>query len=59
MFEELMGKEVTVQMGSNSIVTDSIKGKVMEVKESWIKIQTKKNLEYANLSLVGRIITNI
>ena len=57
MLEKLKGKEVTLQMGSASIVTDSIKGKVMEVGESWIKIQTKKKLQYINLAKVGRITT--
>ncbi len=59
MLEELKGTEVTIQMGSASVVTDAIKGKVIEVGESWIKIQTKKNLEYINLTAVGRIITKI
>lgn len=44
MFEELKGKEVTVQMGSASFVTDRLKGTVMVVSDSWIKIQTKKKI---------------
>lgn len=44
MFEELKGKEVTVQMGSASFVADRLKGTVMVVSDSWIKIQTKKKI---------------
>lgn len=59
MLEELRGKEVFIQMGSASIVTDSFKGKVLDVGETWIKLQTKKKIEYINLAMVGRISTNL
>lgn len=44
------GKEVSIQMGSASIVTDRLKGKVLDIGESWIKIQTQKKIEYINLA---------
>ncbi len=59
MLEELKGKEVSIQMGSASIVTDSLKGKVLDVGETWIKLQTKKKIEYINLAMVGSISTNL
>ncbi len=59
MLEELKGKEVSLQMGSASIVTDRLKGKVLDIGESWIKIQTKKKIEYINWAMVGRISTNL
>ena len=59
MFDELKGKEVLIQMGSASIVTDRLKGKIIEVGESWIKIQRKKKAVYINLVMVGSITTDI
>ena len=59
MLEELRGKEVLILMGSASIVTDSLKGKVLDVGETWIKLQTKKKIAYINLAMVGRITTNL
>ena len=59
MFEELKGKEVVIQMGSASIVTDRLKGKVIDVGESWIKIQRKKKIVQINLAMVGTITTDV
>ena len=59
MFEELKGKEVLIQMGSASMVTDRHKGTVIKIGESWLKIQTKKKMVYINLGMVGSITTDI
>ena len=59
MFEELKGKEVLIQMGTASAVTDRHKGKIVDVGESWIKIQSKKKIVYINLAKVGSIATDI
>ena len=59
MLEELKDKEVSIIMGSASIVTDSHKGKVLDVGETWIKLQTQKKIEYINLAMVGQISTVI
>ena len=59
MLEELKGKEVSIQMGSASVVTDKLKGKIINIGEFWIKIQTKKKIEYINLAMVGSISTNL
>ncbi len=37
MLEELKGKEISIQ--TSSFTTDNLKGKVLEVGDSWIKIQ--------------------
>jgi len=59
MFEELKGIEVLIQMGSASMVTDRLKGRVIDVGEAWIKIQSKKKTVYINLAKVGSIATDI
>lgn len=58
MLDELKSRDVTIQLGTASIVTDAIKGRVLEIGETWLKLQTKKNIEYLQLSSVARIIVN-
>ncbi|MBT3479461.1 MAG: hypothetical protein HOA15_07445 [Candidatus Marinimicrobia bacterium] len=57
MLEELKGKEVLIQ--TSSFATDNTKGKVLEVGDSWIKIQAKKKIEYISLKKVSIINTKI
>lgn len=57
MLEELKGKEVSIQTAG--ILTENLKGKVLDIGESWIKIQTKKKIEYINLAMVRSISTNL
>ncbi len=57
MLEELKGKNVSIQTAS--FATDNPKGKVLEVENSWIKIQTKKKIEYINFNKISIITTKI
>jgi|GEM_PF-3056707 hypothetical protein len=48
MYEELKGKKVSIIMGMASGFTDRRKGKVIAIKEGWIKIR-KKSIEYIRM----------
>jgi|AP59_1055472.scaffolds.fasta_scaffold300972_2 hypothetical protein len=57
MLEELKGKEVSIKTARFPAV--NLKGKVIDVGDSWIKIQTKKKIEYINFANVSNINTKI
>lgn len=53
MLQELIGKQVTIP-----ILFESIKGKVVEVSDSWLKIRTKKEIVYLNTEKITKIVTS-
>ena len=55
MLEELIGKTVTIHLGALHGITDDVKGEVIEIKESWLKLRTKKKTELINLEMIRRI----
>ena len=55
MLEHLKGRRVEIQMGTTSIFTDSHKGIVANVGESWIEIKTKSKIVFINLAMIGSI----
>ena len=55
MLQELLGKTVTIHLGIVSGLTDSVKGEVVEVKDSWLKLQTKRKIELINIEKIRRI----
>ena len=57
MLEELKEKEVSIKTARWP--AGRLKGKVIAVGDSWIKIQTKKKIEYINFANVSNINTNI
>ena len=57
MLEELKGKEVSIKTARFPAV--NLKGKVIDVGDSWIKIQTKKKIEYINSANDSNINTKI
>ncbi len=52
MLQELVGKTVTIHLG---ILTESIKGEVVEIKDSWLKLTTKRKTELINIKKVIKI----
>ncbi len=52
MLQELVGKTVTIHLG---ILTESIKGEVVEIKDSWLKLTTKRKTELINIEKVIKI----
>lgn len=55
MFEELIGKNVKVQIGVVSGMTDSVKGSVILIENMWMKLQIKDRVELVNLDKVSRL----
>jgi hypothetical protein len=55
MLQELLGKTVTIYLGVVSSFSDRVKGEVIEVKESWLKVQTKRDIELINVERIIRI----
>lgn len=55
MLEELIEKKVTIHLGTLGGITDSVKGEVVAIEDSWIMIKTKKETEFINLNTIRRI----
>jgi transcriptional regulator with XRE-family HTH domain len=58
MLSELVGKEVLIVMGisvSNLSGSDSVKGKIVQIDDSWLKLAQKKESLYINISHIKRI----
>ncbi len=56
MLIELIGQTVTVHLGTASGFTDAVKGEVLEAREGWLKIQTRKTIELIQIEKIGRIV---
>jgi hypothetical protein len=55
MLEELLGKTVTIHLGVMGGITDSVKGEVLEVKGSWMKLRAKKTTELISVEKIRRV----
>lgn len=55
MLQELKGKTVSIAMGTTDF-SYVLKGKVLEIKDSWLKLQTKKSVEYIRVDAIVRIL---
>jgi DNA-binding XRE family transcriptional regulator len=58
MLNELVGKEVLIDMGlsfSKLTGSDSLKGKILAMQDSWLKLAHKKEIIYVNISHIRRI----
>ena len=56
MLQELKGKNVSIAMGTTDF-SYVLKGEVLEVKDAWLKLQTKKNVEYIRVDAIVRVLT--
>jgi hypothetical protein len=55
MLQELLGKTVTIYLGVVSSFSDAVKGEVIDVNESWLKVQAKRDIEVINIERISRI----
>jgi hypothetical protein len=55
MLQEFLGKTVTIYLGVVSSFTDAIKGEVVDIKDSWLKLRTRRNIELINIDKISRI----
>ena len=54
MLQELQGKNVSISLGTTDFNT-VLKGEVIEVEESWLKLRTKKEVEYIRIDAIIKI----
>ena len=54
MLQELQGKKVSIAFGSTEF-SHALKGEVIEINDSWLKIQAKKGLEYVRVDAIIKI----
>lgn len=55
MLQELKGKTVSISLGSTEF-SEVPKGEVIEVKDSWLKLQTKKNVQYIRIEAIFKVV---
>jgi|TARA_B100000795_G_C22661324_1_gene384181 lysylphosphatidylglycerol synthetase-like protein (DUF2156 family) len=57
MLQEVLKKNVVISIGTTDF-SNVIKGEVLEVSDSWLKVKTKKNLEYVKVDAVIKIVVS-
>ena len=55
MLEELNGKNVAISLGSTEF-SEVPKGVILEINDSWLKLQTKKNIQFIRIEAIFKII---
>ncbi len=58
MLQELKGKNVSIALGTTDFNT-ILKGEVIEIEESWLKLQTKKNIENIRIDAIAKITRSL
>jgi hypothetical protein len=54
MLEEILKKNVVISVGTTDF-SYLVKGEVVDVSDSWLKVQTKKNLEYIKVDAIIKV----
>ena len=54
MLEEILKKDVVISVGTTDF-SYVVKGEVVDVSDSWLKVQTKKNLEYIKVDAIIKV----
>ena len=57
MLQELLNKNVVISIGTTDF-SNVIKGEVLDLSHSWLKIQTKKNIEYIKIDAIIKILVS-
>ena len=55
MLQEIHGKKVTIYLTLSGLGNSSVKGKVIEIDESWLKLKGKKEIEIVYVNAIKRI----
>ena len=55
MLQEVLNKKVVISIGTTDF-SNVIKGEVLDASDSWLKIQTKKNIEYIRVDAIIKIL---
>lgn len=54
MLKEVLGKNVVVAIGTTDF-SNVIKGEVIDISDEWLKVQTKKSIEFIRVKSVIKI----
>ncbi len=54
MLKDILGKSVLISLGSTDF-SNVVKGEVIDVSETWLKVQTKKTLELIRVNAIVKI----
>ena len=57
MLQEVLNKQVVISIGTTDF-SNVIKGEVLDTSDSWLKIQTKKNIEYIKIDAIIKILVS-
>ncbi len=57
MLQEVLNKNVVISIGTTDF-SHVIKGEVIDTSDSWLKIQTKKNIEYIKIDAIIKILVS-
>ena len=55
MLQEIQGKKVTIYLTLSGLGNSSVKGEVIEIDESWLKLKGKKEMEIVSVNAIKRI----
>ena len=55
MLQEIQGKKVTIYLNLSGLGDSSVKGEVIEINDSWLKLKGKKAVELVQVSVIKRI----
>ncbi len=54
MLKEVQGKNVVIALGTTDF-SNVVKGEVLDVSDNWIKIQSKKTIEFVRVEAIIKI----
>ncbi len=54
MLKEVQGKNVVIALGTTNF-SNVVKGEVLDVSDNWLKIQTKKTIEFIRVEAMVKI----
>jgi len=57
MLQEIQGKNVVVSLGSTEF-SYVVKGEVLDVSDNWLKLESKKNVEYIRINEIVKIVVS-
>ena len=57
MLQELQGRKVSIALGTTDFNV-TLKGKVIEINDAWLKLQTRKDVEYIRIDAITRIMAS-
>ena len=54
MLKEIQGKKIVISLGTTDF-SHVVKGEVLDISDTWVKVQTKKTLELIKVDAIVKI----